>query len=75
MATKDHHGPGGCGFRAATHPLHGACPLGLPYLLAIFLTMAVVGLGWWQNTRNDRTARDVLIADEHAALRLEDKID
>ncbi len=62
-------------FRAAAHPRQRACPPGLPYLLAIFLTVAVVGMGWWQNTRMGRTAHDVLIADEHAAQRLEDKID
>ncbi|MEI6675619.1 MAG: hypothetical protein WCO57_10610, partial [Verrucomicrobiota bacterium] len=47
---------------------------GTPYL-AIFLTVAVVGYGWWYNTRKHRSARDVLVADEHAAQRIEDKID
>ncbi len=47
---------------------------GTPYL-AIFLTVAVVGYGWWHNTRKHRTARDVLAAGEHAAQRIEDKID
>ena len=47
----------------------------MPYLLGAILTVAVVGLGWWQNLRQGRTAHDVLVADEHAALRLEDKID
>ena len=47
----------------------------LPYLLAIILTVAVVGIGWWRNRRKGRSARDVLTADEHAAQRLEDKID
>jgi len=47
---------------------------GTPYL-AIFLTVAVVGYGWWHNVRRHRTARDVLMADEHAAQRIEDKID
>ena len=45
-----------------------------PYL-AIFLTLAVVGYGGWYNIRRGRTAKDVLVADEHAALRIEDKID
>jgi len=47
---------------------------GTPYL-AILLTVAVVGYGWWYNTKKGRTAHDVLVADEHAAERLEDKID
>lgn len=47
----------------------------MPYLLAITLTVAVVGFGWWQNQRLGRTAHDVLVAAEHAAERLEDKID
>jgi len=47
----------------------------LPYLLAGILTVAVVGIGWWLNRRKGRSARDVLTADEHAAQRLEDKID
>lgn len=45
-----------------------------PYL-PILLTAAVVGYGWWYNTRKGRSAHDVLVADEHAALRMEDKID
>ena len=47
----------------------------LPYLSAVVLTVAVVGSGWWQNRRRGRTASDVLKADEHAAQRLEDKIE
>jgi YjbE family integral membrane protein len=47
---------------------------GTPYL-AIILTLGVVGYGWWYNNRKGRSARDVLVADEHAALRMEDKID
>jgi len=47
----------------------------LPYLPAGLLTTAVVGFGWWRNRRRGRSARDVLTADEHAAQRLEDKID
>ena len=46
-----------------------------PYLLAIAVTVAIVGIGWWQNRRHGRSARDVLTADEHAAQRMEDKID
>ena len=44
-----------------------------PYL-AIALTVGVVSYGWWYNARLGRTAHDVLVADEHAAQRLEDKI-
>lgn len=51
------------------HVLHGT-----PYI-AIALTVAVVGYGWWFNRNKGRTAHDVLLADEHAAQRLEDKID
>lgn len=51
------------------HVLHGT-----PYI-AIALTLAVMGYGWWYNTRKGRSAHDVLVADEHAAQRLEDKID
>ena len=56
----------------------------LPYLPAFFqesvylpllLTLAVVGYGWFSNARRRRTARDVLEADKHAALRLQDTID
>jgi YjbE family integral membrane protein len=43
--------------------------------LALMLTVAVVAYGWWYNSRRGRTAHDVLVADEHAAQRLEDKID
>jgi YjbE family integral membrane protein len=51
------------------HAFHGT-----PYL-AILLTLVVVGYGWWYNRRKGRSAHDVLVADEHAALRMEDKID
>ena len=60
-----------------------ADPAILPYLpqvfhgtsyLAIGLTVAVVACGWWYNTRKGRSAHDVLVADENAALRMEDKI-
>ncbi|MBS1156984.1 MAG: integral rane protein, YjbE family, partial [Proteobacteria bacterium] len=47
---------------------------GTPYL-AILLTVAVVGYGWWYNKKKGRSAHDVLVADEEAAERLEDKID
>jgi len=47
---------------------------GTPYI-AIGLTAAVVAYGWWHNIRTGRTAHDVLVADEHAAQRIEDKID
>jgi YjbE family integral membrane protein len=43
--------------------------------LPVLLTVLVVGLGWYSNARRKRTARDVLLADEHAARRLEDRID
>ncbi|MDR3413976.1 MAG: TerC family protein [Formivibrio sp.] len=46
---------------------------GEPYL-AIALTITIVGYGWWCNTRRGRTPHDVLVADEEAAERLEDKI-
>jgi YjbE family integral membrane protein len=45
-----------------------------PYL-PIALTVLVVGYGWWYNKRKGRTSLDVLVAGEHAAQRLEDKID
>lgn len=51
------------------HVLHST-----PYI-AIALTVGVIGLGWWFNMRSGRSAHDVLVADEHAAQRLEDKID
>jgi YjbE family integral membrane protein len=46
-----------------------------PYLLPLALTLAVVGYGWWYNHRQGRTAHDVLVADEHAAQRLDNKLD
>jgi YjbE family integral membrane protein len=45
-----------------------------PYL-AILITVAVIGIGLWYNLRAGRTARDVLIADEHAAERMSNKLD
>ena len=47
---------------------------GTPYL-SIALTVGVIGYGWWYNTLRGRSAKDVLVADEHAAERLEDAID
>lgn len=51
------------------HVLHGT-----PYL-GIALTVGVIGYGWWRNRAMERSTRDVLLADEHAAERLEDAID
>ncbi len=46
-----------------------------PYLLPIALTVLIIAYGWWHNKRKGRTSHDVLVAGEHAAQRLEDKID
>ena len=46
-----------------------------PWLLPVLITVAVMAYGWWHNTRRGRCARDVLVANQHAALRIEDKID
>lgn len=43
--------------------------------LAVLLTIGVISYGWWHNNRRGRSAHDVLVADEHAVERLEDKID
>jgi len=51
------------------HVFHGT-----PYL-GLLLVLAVIGYGWWYNTAKGRSAQDVLVADEHAAERLEDQID
>ena len=51
------------------HVLHNT-----PYL-AISLTVAVIGNRAVVNLRAGRTAHDVLIADEHAAERLTNKLD
>ena len=51
------------------HVFHGT-----PYL-GILLVAGVIAYGWWYNNARGRTAQDVLLADEHAAERLEDQID
>ena len=51
------------------HVFHGT-----PYL-GILLVAGVIAYGWWYNNTRGRTAQDVLLADEHAAERLEDQID
>lgn len=51
------------------HALHNA-----PYL-AILITVAVIGVGLIHNLRAGRTARDVLVADEHAAERMSNRLD
>ena len=51
------------------HVFHGT-----PYL-GILLVAGVIAYGWWYNAAKGRTAEDVLLADEHAAERLEDEID
>jgi YjbE family integral membrane protein len=45
------------------------------YWLPLFITVVVIGFGWWRNRRAGRKARDVLAADVHTAQRMEDKID
>jgi len=47
---------------------------GTPYL-AIIITAAVVGAGLLLNLRAGRSAHDVLVADEHAAERMSNKLD
>jgi YjbE family integral membrane protein len=51
------------------HVFHGT-----PYL-AILITAAVIGIGLWSNLRAGRSAHDVLVADEHAAERMSNKLD
>ena len=51
------------------HVFHGT-----PYL-GILLVVGVIAYGWWYNNTRGRTAQDVLLADEHAAERMEDQID
>lgn len=51
------------------HVLHST-----PYL-AILITIAVIGIGLWYNLRAGRSAHDVLVADEHAAERMSNKLD
>jgi len=43
--------------------------------LPLLLTTGVLAYGWWFNARTGRSSHDVLVADEHAVTRLEDKID
>ena len=43
--------------------------------LAVLLSLGVISYGWWYNNNKGRTAKDVLVADEHAGERLEDAID
>jgi YjbE family integral membrane protein len=43
--------------------------------LPLLLTLGVVGYGWWSNYKQGRGAKDVLVADIHAAQRLQDKVD
>ncbi len=43
--------------------------------LAVLLCLGVISYGWWYNNNKGRSAKAVLVADEHAAERLEDKID
>ncbi len=45
-----------------------------PYL-GFMLAALVTGYGYWYNRRKGRSALDVLVADEHAAERIEDRID
>jgi YjbE family integral membrane protein len=50
------------------HALHNTL------VLPLLLTLAVVGYGWYYNARAGRSPEDVLLADKHAAERLEDKL-
>lgn len=58
----------------AVEPFMPAVFHGTPYL-PILLTVGVIGFGWLSNYRQGRTAQDVLLADKHAAQRIEDRID
>jgi hypothetical protein len=51
------------------HVFHGT-----PYL-GLLLALGVTAYGRWFNLRRHRTAKDVLLADEHAMERMEDQID
>ena len=51
------------------HIFHGTAYLGA------LLVIGVIGYGWWHNRSKNRTARGLLLADVHAAERIEDKID
>ena len=46
----------------------------MPYL-SILITLGVVGVGYLYNLRFGRSAHDVLVADEHAAERMSNKLD
>jgi hypothetical protein len=51
------------------HVLHST-----PYL-SILITLGVVGVGYLYNLYRGRSAHDVLVADEHAAERMSNKLD
>ena len=51
------------------HVLHGT------HYLAMLLTVAVIGFGWWYNFRKGRSPHDVVDADLRAAQRIEKKTD
>ena len=51
------------------HIFHGTVYLGA------LLVIGVIGYGGWYNKTKNRTAKDLLLADVHAAERIEDKID
>lgn len=46
-----------------------------PNLLPVIITAVVLAYGAWHNLRRGRSAREVLVADQHAAQRIEDRID
>ncbi len=50
-------------------------PTIVEHLLPPAITLAVLFVGWWYNKQRGRSAADVLLADEHAATRLGDKLD
>ena len=45
-----------------------------PYL-GMLLAGGVIGYGWWYNAVKGRAPKDILVADEHAVERMEDRID
>jgi YjbE family integral membrane protein len=51
------------------HALHNT-----PYL-ALLITAVVIGIGLWHNLQAGRSAHDVLVADEHAAERMSNRLD